>query len=148
MSRIPRFAEYASAFERSFASDDWSHVEPFFAKDATYEVTLDPPMGGRFEGRDAIIDYFRFVLDAFDRRFASREIELIEGPTEKDGSVWIRGNAIYRSDGVPDLVLTLEETATFDGDLIQRLEDRYEPAMKQELEAYVAEHRDKLGLAI
>jgi hypothetical protein len=109
---------------------------------------LDPPMGGRFEGRDAIIAYFRFVLDGFDRRFASREIALIDGPTERDGAVWIRGSATYRKDGVPDLVLVLEETVTFDGDLIQRLEDRYEPAMKQELNAYVTQHGPQLGLTV
>jgi len=148
VSSIPRFVEYASAFEQSFASDDWSHVEPFFAENAVYEVMLDPPMGGRFEGRDAIIAYFRFVLDGFDRRFASREIALIDGPTERDGAVWIRGSATYRKDGVPDLVLVLEETATFEGDLIQRLEDRYEPAMKQDLVAYVTQHGPQLGLTV
>ena len=148
MSHIPRFAEYAAAFEQSFVSDDWTHVEPFFAEDAVYEVALDPPMGGRFEGRDAIIDYFRFVLDGFDRRFDSRKIALIDGPVEKHGAVWIRGSATYRKDGVPDLVLVLEETVSFDGDLITRLEDSYEPRMKQEIADYVAEHGEKLGLEI
>ena len=30
MSRIDRFAAYAGAFEKAFADDDWSVVEPFF----------------------------------------------------------------------------------------------------------------------
>ncbi len=148
MSSIPRFAEYAAAFEESFATDDWTHVEPFFAEDAVYEVALDPPMGGRFEGRDAIIDYFRFVLDGFDRRFDSREIALIDGPVEKGGAVWIRGSATYRKEGVPELVLVLEETVTFDGGIITRLEDAYEPGMKQELADYVREHGKQLGLDV
>src|SRR5688572_14374640 len=29
MPLIPRFAAYAAAFEKSYASDDWSEVEPF-----------------------------------------------------------------------------------------------------------------------
>jgi hypothetical protein len=148
VSNIPRFAEYAAAFEQSFASDDWSHVEPFFADDAVYEVGLAPPMGGRFEGRDAILDYFKFVLDGFDRRFDSREIALTDGPTENGDSVWIRGTATYRKDGVPDLVLALEETVTFDNGLIRRLEDRYEPEMQRQLEDYAARYGAKLGLAV
>jgi hypothetical protein len=148
MSNIPRFAEYAAAFERSYASDDWSHVAPYFADDAVYEVTLNPPMGGRFEGRDAILDYFKFVLDGFDRRFDRREIALIEGPSEDGDSVWIRGSATYRKAGVPDLVLVLDETVTFDNGLIRRLEDRYEADMKEQIEGYAANFGAKLGLAV
>lgn len=148
MSNIPRFAEYAAAFEQSFATDDWSHVEPYFADDAVYEVTLSPPMGGRFEGRGRILEYFKFVLDGFDRRFDSREIALIDGPSERGDSVWIRGSATYTKDGVPDLVLVLEETVTFADGVIQRLEDRYEPEMKRQIEAYAATYGTKLGLAV
>jgi hypothetical protein len=148
MSNIARFAEYAAAFEQSFASDDWSHVGPFFADDAVYEVELEPPMGGRFEGRDAILDYFKFVLDGFDRRFDSRAIALIEGPTERGDSVWIRGSATYRKAGVPDLVLVLEETVTFDNGRIRRLEDRYEPEMKRQLEDYASRYGATLGFAV
>jgi len=148
MSNIPRFAAYAAAFEQSYASDDWSHVRPFFAEHAVYEIALEPPMGGRFDGRDAILDYFKFVLDGFDRRFDSREIELLEGPTEPGQSVWIRGRAIYRKDGVPDLALELEETVTFEDGVISRLEDHYEPAMQKEIAAYAERYGVKLGLAV
>jgi ketosteroid isomerase-like protein len=72
VSKIARFAAYAAAFEKAFESDDWSLVEPFFSEDAVYDVDLDPPMGGRFEGRPAILAYFKQVLDRFDRRFESR----------------------------------------------------------------------------
>jgi hypothetical protein len=146
MSKIPHFATYAGAFEKAFASDDWSLVEPFFTEGAIYAVGLDPPMGGVFEGREAILAYFKDVLDRFDRRFESREIALLEGPREDGDSVWIRGTATYRSKGVPDLVLELEETATFDGDRIRRLEDVYEPSMKASISAYLAEHGAKLGI--
>lgn len=148
MSNIPRFAEYAAAFEQSFVSDDWSHVEPFFTDDAVYEVTLEPPMGGRFEGRGGILEYFKFVLDGFDRRFDSREIALTDGPTDRGDSVWIRGTATYRKAGVPDLVLELEETATFDNGLIRRLEDNYEPEMKKQIEDYASRYGAALGLAV
>ncbi len=146
MSRIARFAAYAAAFEKAFVTDEWTLVEPFFTEDAVYDVPLDPPMGGRFEGRPAILAYFKMVLDRFDRRFESREIAVLEGPTEAGDSVWIRGSATYRAAGVPEFVLELEETVHFDGDRIRLLEDRYEPAMKQTIAAYLKEHGEKLGI--
>lgn len=146
MTATDRFVAYAAAFEEAVKSDDWSALEPFFEEEAVYEVALGPPLGGRFEGRPAILAYFKNVLDGFDRRFESRAIELLEGPREQDGAVWIRGRAVYRAAGVPELVLDLEETAHFEGERIRRLEDRYEPAMEKALQAYLAEHGAKLGL--
>lgn len=149
MSSIPRFAAYAAAFEKSYASDDWSHVEPFFAENAVYEIVgAGPPLGGRFEGRDAILAYFRRILDGFDRRFATREIGIVEGPRDRDGSVWLSGWAAYTAPGLPELRFDLEETATFDGDRIVRLEDRYAPEEVARIEAYLREHGAKLGLAV
>ena len=147
MSKLPRFAAYAAAFEKAVATDDWSLVEPFFTEDAVYEVGLGPPLGGRFEGRAAILRYFKRVLDGFDRRFASREIALLEAPNEGPDSVWIRGSATYRAPGVPEFVLELEETVRFEGDRIRCLEDRYEVDMARAIDAYVAAHGKKLGLA-
>ena len=146
MSLIPRFAAYAAAFEKAYASDDWSLVEPFFTEDAVYEVGLAPPLGGRFEGRERILAYFKAVLDHFDRRFASREVGLVAGPRESADSVWVRGRGFYRAPGVPDLAFELEETAWFDGDRIRRLEDRYDVGVRDALEAYRAAHGAKLGL--
>ena len=148
MSLTAHFAAYAAAFEKAYVSDDWSLVEPFFTEEAVYEVALDPPMGGCFEGRAAILAYFKAVLDQFDRRFESREIALVEGPKEDGESVWIRGNATYRAKGVPDFVLELEETVYFEGDRIRRLEDHYEPEMKQRIAAYLQEHGEKLGISM
>lgn len=146
MSITQRFFAYAAAFEKAYASDDWSMVEPFFTEDAVYEIPLDPPLGGRFEGRAAILAYFKDVVNQFDRRFESREPSLLEGPREREDSVWIRGRAVYRAPGVPEFVLELEETAFFEGDRIRLLEDHYEPAMKKEMAAYLAAHGKKLGI--
>ena len=85
-------------------------------------------------------------MNRFDRRFESRELALLEGPKENGDSVWIRGSATYRAAGVPPFVLELEETVTFDGDRIRLLEDRYQPAMKQSLAAYLEAHGEKLGI--
>lgn len=147
MSAIARFAAYAAAFEKAFETDEWSLLDPFFTEDAVYEVGLGPPFGGRLEGRAAILAYFKAILDRFDRRFDSRELTLLEGPTEDGDSVWIRGSATYRSEGVPEFVLELEETVHFDGDRIRLLEDRYESAMQQAVDTYLKEHGAKLGIS-
>jgi ketosteroid isomerase-like protein len=147
MSNTMQFGAYAAAFEKAYVSDEWSLVEPFFTEDAVYEINLEPPMGGRVEGRAAILAYFKEVLDGFDRRFESRELVLLEGPKEDGQSVWVRGRATYRAAGVPELVLELEETAHFEGERISRLEDRYEPEMEQQISAYLTEHGAKLGIS-
>jgi hypothetical protein len=149
---IPRFAEYAAAFEKAFASDDWSVVAPFFSEDAEYEVGLGPPFtpesGSCLRGRDAILGYFKKALDAFDRRFATREVVLLEGPLADGNTVWIRGRADYTSPVAPDLSFELEEIATFAGDVICRLEDRYDDATIAAVDAYVAAHGDKLRFGV
>ena len=115
---IARFAAYAADFEKSFESDDWSLVESHLSKDVVYEVGLKVLAAEPIEGRDALLAYFKDVLDRFDRRFESRELNLLEGPVEQDGSVWIRGAATYRAEGVPELVLVLKETVHFEDGLI------------------------------
>jgi hypothetical protein len=148
MSNIARFAAYAAAFEKAYESDDWKEVGLFFAEEAVYDTGIELMMGGLAEGRTAILDGFKEVLDRFDRRFESRELELLEGPIEEGQTVRIRGTATYRAAGVPDFVLTLEEVVRFEGDLIIRLEDRYDDEMKAELHAYLEEHGDALGIAL
>jgi len=148
MSVIPHFARYAAAFEEAYASDDWSLVAPFFTDDAVYEAKLPPPLGGRFEGRAAILAYFKFVLDNFDRRFAAREIGIVSGPREQGDSVSLRGSARYVAPGMPDLRFELDETVWLDGDRIRRMEDRYDPATVANLEAYLREHGAKLGITL
>jgi len=147
MSHIPQFAKYAAAFEEAFRSDDWSAIAPFFSEDARYDAQLPSPLGGSFVGRPAILSYFKLVLDAFDRRFASREVSLIAGPREDGDAVWIRGGARYTAPGVPDLYFELEETATFAGERIRLLEDRYDAETIARMQAYLREHGAKLGTA-
>ncbi len=61
-------------------------------------------------------------------------------------AVWIRGTATYNAAGVPPLVLELEETVTFEGDRISRIEDFYTPEMKQKVARYLADYGAKLGI--
>ena len=146
MSALQRFVAYAAAFEKAYASDDWSVVEPFFTEDAVYDAGLPGLLAGRIEGRDAILAYFRDVLDRFDRRFASRRVERVDGPRQDGDAIWVRGRAIYTAESAPDLAFELEETARFSGDRIRHLEDVYEPEVKERLDAYRKAHGARLGL--
>ena len=127
MDLVKRFGEYAAAFERAYQSDDWAQLEPFFTEDAVYEIEGGPPFGGRAAGRSALISHLEKSVNAFDRRFPKRSLQLLEGPTLRDGRVWMRWRVTYSGPGLPELVLDGEESAAFDGDRIQRLEDRFPP---------------------
>jgi hypothetical protein len=148
MSALQRFVAYAAAFEKAYASDDWSVVEPFFTEDAVYDAGLPGLLAGRIAGRDSILAYFRDVLDRFDRRFASRRVELVEGPRVDGDRVWLRGRAIYTAEGAPDLAFELEETARFSGDRIRLLEDAYAPAEKERLAAYLRQYGARIGIGV
>jgi hypothetical protein len=146
MSTLSQFIAYAAAFEKAFESDDWSLVEPFFTDDAVYQVGLPGTFGGLFEGRRAILDYFKRVLDAFDRRFATRAIVLLEGPRVEGDSLWARGRVDYTTPAAPDLSFELEEIVTYQGDRICHLEDVYDDAARETLAKYIDAHRTVLGI--
>ena len=148
VSKIARFAAYAGAFEKAYASDAWSLLEPFFTENAVYDAGIEPPVGGTIAGREQVLAFFKQVTDRFDKRFASREIALLEGPHEEGDGVWIRGSASYRAPGVPTLVLRLKEVARFEGDRIYRLEDHYEPAMQKEIAEYIEKYGEPLGIRV
>jgi len=148
LSNIPRFAAYAAAFEKAYEDDEWSALEEFFSEDAVYEIGM-PILGAeRCEGREAILGWFKDVLDRFDRNFESRELEAIEGPREEGNEVWLRGAAIYRAPGVPEFRLVLKETLRFEGDRIVHLEDQYTDEMKEETDRFIREYGSKIGVLL
>jgi hypothetical protein len=149
MSSIPKFAKYADAFEKAFASNDWKMLEPYFTDDAVYEVKdVPPPLGGVASGRDAVLAYFDRTIAAFDRKFATRALLLREGPRDDGDSVWIRGAVRYTAPGVPDLEFELEETVWFEGDRIRRMEDRCAAAEVAKVQDWARAHGDRIGLSI
>jgi hypothetical protein len=141
---VDRFIAYAVAFEQAIQSDDWSALEPFFREDAVYETNDGPPFGGSRVGRPAILAFFKQSLDEFDRRFDSREGELLEGPVEKDGAVFIRWSATYRVSGAPELRIEGEERAFYDGDRIRHLEDYIPAQVNEKIAAFMSAHGSKL----
>jgi hypothetical protein len=146
MSLVERYLAYAVAFEQAYHSDDWTAVAAFFTEDAVYDVPLDPPLGGHFEGRAAILAYFKEILDRLDRRFETRKGAILEGPRADGESVWMRGRVVYGAVGVPDALVELEEVAHFEGDRIRRLADHYDYATKRRIADYLAAYGGRLGI--
>lgn len=144
MDPIKRFAEYADAFEKAYASDDWSIVEPYFTDDAVYEIVGEAPLASLVEGRDAVLAHFKRSVDAFDRRFDSRAIDLLEGPELREGAVWLHWRGVYAIAGAPDLAIEGEEIVSFEGDRIRRLEDRYADGAAAPVVSYMESHGAKL----
>lgn len=144
MNPIERFGQYATAFEEFFASNDPSVLEPYFTEDAVYEVVGGELFAGSHQGRPAVLAHLASSLDAFDRRFDSRRLELLEGPALREGAVWLRWRASYKSPGLPELVIDGEETATFEGDRIRRLEDVFPPQMSPLLQHWLDHYGQEL----
>ena len=144
MDPIARFQEYAAAFEQVYKSDDWSVLEPYFTEDAVYEILGGQPFAGKHEGRDAVLAHMKRSVDSFDRRFETRELQVLEGPVQDGSSVWLRWRVSYRSPGLAQLVIDGEETAIFEGDQIRRLEDRFPPEASPISEAWFNANGSKL----
>ncbi len=144
MDPIARFQDYAAAFEQVYKSDDWSLLEPYFTEDAVYEIFGGEPFAGKHEGRDALLAHLKRSVDGFDRRFETRELEILEGPELEGNSVWLRWRGSYRSPGLPELVIDGEETAVFEGDRIRRLEDRFPPEASPIMEAWFKANGSRL----
>ncbi|MCK6556752.1 nuclear transport factor 2 family protein [Candidatus Binatia bacterium] len=144
MQLLDRYLRYAAAFETAYASDDWNVLDPLFTEDAVYETIAAPPFGTVCNGLAAIKAFFTQSVNGFDRRFDTRNVEIVEGPTERDGTVWIRWAATYTRAGLPALRMEGEETAVFAGDRIARLEDRIPEAQGETVLRYLATHGDGL----
>ena len=137
-----RVLSYAIAFEGAYFTDDWSKIDPFFTDAAVYQPL--GAFGGPIEGRAALKSAFKMMVNAFDRRFASRAIEVIEGPIARDGAVWFRWEGTYTLPDAPVLQMIGEETLAFAGDRICRMEDRMSDEETQKVQTYLAVHGAKL----
>jgi ketosteroid isomerase-like protein len=141
---IERFAQYAIAFEEVFIDDRWERLEPFFTADAEHVVTGGGPLAVHSKGRASVISDLRQSVDACDRRFDRRLPEIIAGPEERDGAVWMAWRLTLQRDGAPDLRIEGDHLAVYRGDALVRIEETLGPEVGPALEAYVAAYGDRL----
>lgn len=139
------FINYAIKFEQAYASGDWSIVAPCFTPNASYVVSGSEAFAGTHQGRDAILAYFAGSTGGLDKRFASREVIVIDGLEDRGGHVWMRWEAIYRLNGAPDFHMEGESSAYFEGSQMRRLEDWIPPEFAERTMEYMTEHGAKLS---
>jgi ketosteroid isomerase-like protein len=136
------FLEYAEAFEQAYATNDWSRLQRYFAEDAVYEIRVDADPPALFHGRDAVLAYFAWVTEHFDKRFAYRRLVPLDPPREIDGSVWLHGVGIYTMPDGARCHLVMEEEAVFAGERISRLVDYITPGGAAEVRAFRRRYPD------
>ncbi len=138
MSITDRYQAYADAFEESYEDDDWTRIEPFFTEDAVYE---GDPEDAR--GRAAVLAKLKGGVDAFDRKMDSRTPDF-QAPTAEGDTVSVNWKVTYTKADCPDLVITGQEIAVFEGDRIALLRDVFDPAALESMGEWMATHGSKL----
>jgi len=141
MTIAQTYLDYAQAFEDTYEDDDWTRVEPYFSTDAEYL----PGDGRTINGREAISSHFGESVNGLDRRFDSRILEHFGEPTVNGNQTSIPWELTLKKDGAPDLVLSGTGNATFEGNLISRLEDVFDDGVVASLQAWMGKHAQILG---
>jgi general stress protein 26 len=144
-ARQRAFVNYAIKFEQAYASGDWSIIAPCFTDDAAYVVSGAEAFAGTYQSRDGILAYFASITAGLDKRFASREVIVLDGLEDRGDHVWMHWETIYRLNGAPDFHMQGESHAYFDGTQMRRLEDWIPPEVAERTAAYMAEHGGKLA---
>ena len=133
--------EVLEAFETAlFAGED---IRPHFAEHAVYVVSGEPPIGGRFEGREAIVESFEKRLTGLGPGMQGEDLHRIKY-SSADGTraiAEIRERSWLPS--VPEDVLEVGtcSVATVEDGLITSLTDYTDSAA---YEGFLARHRDDL----
>ena len=139
-THVEALAAYAMAFEHTFADDDWSRLEPHFAPEAEREVLGGGPLAFHSVGRGAVIADLKRNVEDLDRRFDLRIPEVLAGPEQRDGAVWMDWRLTLRRAGIPDLVVEGSHGTWHADGRITRIEEHVSDAIGAEVEAYVARH--------
>ncbi len=137
---MQHFLDFAAGFEKTFADDDWTRLECYFAEDASYSVTGGPPLGGCWEGRSALLAHLQDSLNELDRRLDVRKTEILGAPTIEASSIAFDWRGTYELAGKPDLVIEGRETAVYRGGVIHSLEDAMREGDDQAMQEYLAKY--------
>jgi len=118
-----RFARYALKFERAFKTDDWEAVMACFHPSATYTVVgSETEWDTVVHGPEAIVAFFKKMLDAADRKFDSRRPRPLGFPRVRDGELVLPWRATYTM-GNDTVVLHGESRCRFSNGKIIALGD-------------------------
>lgn len=143
MSIVEQLLAYAADFEKTLADDEWSRLTRHFSKDAVYRVESDL-FGCELTGPDEIFTGMKKSLDGLDRKFATREIAMTEGPEIEGDELRVSWTVTYHKPGLPDFVLPGRSLARIrDGKLVL-LVDSYDEGVNAEVAEWMRETGLKL----
>jgi SnoaL-like protein len=137
---VEQLVAYAVAFEQSFADDDWHRLESHFAPEAEREVLGGGMLAYHSVGREHVIADLKRNVEDMDRRFDLRIPEIVAGPEERDGAVWMDWRLTFRRAGLPDLQLTGSHGTWHRDGVITRIEEHVSDADGVAVEAYLRKH--------
>ena len=144
MTDTDRFIRYAIEFEKALATDDWSALEPLFTEDAVHHVKGGGPFSVLSLGRDEVLANLRRSVDSIDRRFDRRLPEVIAGPEERDGAVWITFRATFEREGLEPLIVEGNHATRFEGGRISRIDEGISRADGERAALYLRKHEAHL----
>lgn len=145
MTDTERFIAYALAFEKAYADEGWGELERFFCEDASRRASnggakLDVDSHGRTE----VLTELRRGVESVDKRFDERLPEILVGPVERDGAVWMDWRLTLRREGLPDLLVEGDHGTYFRDGKIVRIEEQLAPGVAERVSRYFETHEARL----
>ncbi len=142
MNIIDTFERFAEDFEATVEYDDWSRLEKYFAKDATYLNVGGPDP--KVEGREAILAFLKSDVANLDRRFDTRTLTALTPPTAAGNRLSRQWCCTYTLAGAPDLVIEGEARYVFERGLIEAIEEEATAQSMRDIEQWMQTHGHRL----
>lgn len=142
MKNIDIFNSFATAFEAAVEDDDWSRLEQYLAKDATY-VNVGGP-DPKSEGHDSVISFLKEDVASTDKQFNSRTLIALTEPTTEGDRLSRKWRCTYALEGAPDLVIEGEARYQFENNLIKQIEEEATGKSIRKLGEWMEKYGEKL----
>ena len=136
MNPIDHYRAYAEAFEETFLDDNWLRLAPFFHESVAYRIAE----GETLVGREAALGYLERSVNQLDRRFEVREFVGEPVLSTAGSEVTMQFTVRYRKAGLPALLISGRETASFSGNRIVRMNDEFDDATDCAVTAWLQQH--------
>ena len=143
MSPLEPFMAYARDFEATYADDDWSRLEKYFADDAVYEVK-NVSYACRLVGPEAIFTGIKKSLDNFDRPMDRRKIDVLAPPRVDGDRLEIDWAVTYTLGDAPQVRVEATSAVVVGDGRITHLEDAYVDGQEEALRAWLDAHAPHL----
>lgn len=138
MNLLEHFFAYAQDFEKTYADDDWSRLEKYFAPDAEYEVQK-VSFACHIQGRDSVLAGIRRSVDGFDRK-CKRDLGFNGEPYVEGDRVVLPWKGSYTYGDAPPLAISAVQTADYRDGLIFKLTDHYDDDVADRYNDWLAAH--------